>query len=126
MREYDDAEGCSVTGGFVYRGCALPDVHGTYFYGDYCSAFIRSFALAGGVATADADHTAELAPGGGLSIDSIISFGEDARGELYVVDQGGEVFQIIAGRRADRDPDQHADGDRHVDAAPTDRDGDRR
>ena len=97
VREYDDSEGCSVTGGFVYRGCALPAVQGTYFYGDLCSAFVRSFAVSGGVAVGDADHTAELAPGGGLSIDSIISFGEDARGELYVVDQGGEVFQIVAG-----------------------------
>jgi cysteine-rich repeat protein len=97
VREYDESEGCSVTGGFAYRGCALPAVHGTYFYGDLCSAFVRSFAVSGGVAVGDADHTAELAPGGGLSIDSIISFGEDARGELYVVDQGGEVFQIVAG-----------------------------
>ena len=97
VREYDHSQGCAVTGGFVYRGCAMPAVHGTYFYGDYCSAFVRSFTLSGGVAIDDADHTAELAPGGGLSIDSITSFGEDARGELYVVDGGGEVFQIIPG-----------------------------
>jgi cysteine-rich repeat protein len=97
VREYDESEGCSVTGGFVYRGCALPPVQGTYFYGDLCSAFVRSFTVSGGVAVGDADHTAELAPGGGLSIDNIVSFGEDARGELYIVDQGGEVFKIIAG-----------------------------
>src|SRR5690606_28504771 len=50
------------------------------------------------------NRTSELAPGGGLSIDSIVSFGRDARGEIYIVDQGGEIFQII-GRtcRADID-----------------------
>lgn len=93
--EYPHAEGCSVTGGFVYRGCALPDLHGTYFYGDFCTAFIRTFEWAGGMATDPQDRTAELAPGGGLSIDNISSFGEDARGELHVVDLGGEVFRIV-------------------------------
>ncbi|MDX2167599.1 MAG: PQQ-dependent sugar dehydrogenase [Deltaproteobacteria bacterium] len=95
--EYDHGQGCAVTGGFVYRGCALPDLHGTYFYGDYCSAFVRSFALAGGIATALQDHTADLAPSGGLAINQISSFGEDARGELYIADQGGEVYKIVAG-----------------------------
>ena len=96
VREYDHAQGCAVTGGFVYRGCALPDLQGRYFYGDFCSAAVRSFTMAGGVAGGDLDHTAALAPGGGLTIDSISAFGEDARGELYIVDQGGEVFQIVA------------------------------
>jgi cysteine-rich repeat protein len=100
VHEYDHSQGCSITGGFVYRGCALPDLDGTYFYGDYCTAFVRSFALAGGAAVDHTDHTAELAPGGGLSIDNLTSFGEDARGELYVVDQGGEVFRIVAGTAA--------------------------
>lgn len=95
--EYSHAEGCSVTGGFVYRGCALPDLRGTYFYADFCTAFIRTFEWVGGAATNQQDRTADLAPGGGRSIDSISSFGEDARGELYVVDIGGEVFRIVAG-----------------------------
>jgi cysteine-rich repeat protein len=89
-------EGCSVTGGFVYRGCALPDLRGTYFYSDFCSAFIRTFrGVVDGVVQEPADRTAELSPGGGLSIDSVTSFGEDARGELYITDRGGEVFKIV-------------------------------
>lgn len=96
VREYDHGQGCAITGGFVYHGCALPDLQGTYFYGDRCSAFVRSLTVSGGVAIDDTDQTAALAPGGGLTIDSIASFGEDARGELYIVDQGGEVFQIVA------------------------------
>jgi glucose/arabinose dehydrogenase len=92
---------CAITGGYVYRGCAIPDLRGTYFFADYCSGQIWSFRYDGGpVAFAD-DRTAELAPGGGLAINSITSFGEDGRGELYVVKQGsgtnaGEVYRIIA------------------------------
>jgi glucose/arabinose dehydrogenase len=103
VHEYDHAAGCSVTGGFVYRGCSLPDLRGTYFYSDYCSAFLRTFEIVGGVAQNHQDRTAEVAPGMGLSIDSVTSFGEDARGELYLVEPGGcpgttgEVFKIVPG-----------------------------
>jgi glucose/arabinose dehydrogenase len=97
--EFSHGQGCSVTGGFVYRGCAMPDLHGTYFYSDYCAAFIRTFSgVAGGAAQNLADRTADLAPGGGLAISDVSSFGEDARGELYVTDlNDGEVFKIVPG-----------------------------
>jgi hypothetical protein len=76
----------------------MPDLRGTYFYSDYCSAFIRTFSgVSGGDAQNLADRTAELDPPGGLTIDSVTSFGEDARGEIYVVDQGGELFKIVPG-----------------------------
>src|SRR5262249_34996499 len=86
---------CSITGGYVYRGSDLCGVQGTYFFADYCSAQITSFRLVGGSVTQLTNRTAELAPGGGLSINSITSFGEDANGELYICDQGGEIFKII-------------------------------
>jgi hypothetical protein len=92
---FSHAEGCSVSGGFVYRGCRVPDLAGTYFYSDYCAAFIRTFRIVGGVATAQDDLTAALAPGGGLSIAEVTSFGEDARGEIYIVDRAGEIFKIL-------------------------------
>ncbi|MBI1815504.1 MAG: PQQ-dependent sugar dehydrogenase [Deltaproteobacteria bacterium] len=92
-----DSIGCAVTGGYVYRGCAMPDLRGTYFYGDFCTAFIKTFQVAGGVATNQQDRTTDLAPGGGLSIDLLSSFGEDARGEIYICDLGGEVFKIVPG-----------------------------
>ncbi len=92
---FDHLQGCSVSGGYVYRGCRIPELSGTYFYSDYCAAFIRTFRIAGGVATEQDDLTAELAPGGGLSIAEVTSFGEDARGEVYIIDRGGEVFKIL-------------------------------
>lgn len=95
VHEYDHTQGCAVTGGFVYRGCALPDLHGSYFFADYCTAFVRTFEMVGGAVQNLTDRTADVAPGGGLSIDTITSFGEDARGELYVADQGGEIFKLI-------------------------------
>jgi glucose/arabinose dehydrogenase len=87
---------CSVTGGYVYRGCAIPSLQGTYFFADYCSARIWSFVWTGVKDPPITDRTAELAPGGGFSIASITSFGEDWYGEMYIVDQnGGEVFKIV-------------------------------
>jgi len=96
--EYAHGTPCSITGGFVYRGCSMPDLRGTYFYSDYCEDFIRTFqGVSGGDAQNLADRTAELRPGAGHTFDHIVSFGEDARGELYIVDYDGELFQIVPG-----------------------------
>jgi hypothetical protein len=98
---YTHASGVSVTGGYVYRGCAIAGLDGTYFFADYGSAQIWSFKVVGGAMTSFANRTAQLAPGGGLVISSICSFGEDAAGEVYIVDRGsftsstGEVYKII-------------------------------
>jgi len=85
---------CSITGGYVYRGNEICDLKGTYFFADYCSNQIWSFRLVGGAVTEFQNRTAQLAPGGGLAINTIVSFGEDFWGELYIVDLGGEVFKI--------------------------------
>ncbi len=90
VHEYTHGEGCSVTGGFVYRGCAMPDLGGTYFYADFCTAFVRTFEVSAGTAVNHADVTAAF---GGIN--SISSFGEDARGELYVIDLGGTIRRVI-------------------------------
>src|SRR5205823_13154187 len=76
--------GCSITGGFVYRGCRMPDLRGRYFYSDFCSGFIRSPRPA--APRTPRVHVAALFPGGTLSVSL---FGLDASGELYVVHRGG-------------------------------------
>lgn len=92
VHEYEHPEGCSITGGYVYRGSALSWMEGRYLFGDFCAGFIRSFVLSGGDATDVTDHTAELGDVGRLA-----SFGEDADGELYVLDIQGVVYRIVAG-----------------------------
>jgi hypothetical protein len=78
---------CSVTGGFVYRGSDMPSLQGRYFYGDYCAGWIRSFRYAGGQAT---DRRAwEVG-----DVGNILSFGEDARRELYVASSNGRVYRL--------------------------------
>lgn len=85
---------CSITGGYVYRGCSMPALDGTYFFADYCSNQVWSFRYDGSTMTDFTDRTSQLTPPVG-SIGSITSFGVDSRGELYIVDQGGEIFRII-------------------------------
>jgi glucose/arabinose dehydrogenase len=87
---------CSITGGYAYRGCAIPTYRGRYFFADYCSGQIWSFSFDGENVSDLIDHSDELDPPGDLDISSISSFGEDARGELYICDlSGGEVFRIV-------------------------------
>jgi glucose/arabinose dehydrogenase len=87
--QYDHSQGCSVTGGYVYRGAAIPALRGQYFYADYCSGFVRSFRLADGAPTEEASWPT-LRPGG-----SVPSFGEDAAGELYILSADGRVLKIV-------------------------------
>jgi glucose/arabinose dehydrogenase len=86
---------CSVIGGYSYRGGAFPQLHGTYFFGDYCSANFWSFKVVGGVKTDFTTWTSEFSPSlDGFNIASLVSFGEDASNELYIV-TAGAVFKIV-------------------------------
>jgi glucose/arabinose dehydrogenase len=87
--EYDHPTGCSVIGGVVYRGCRMPDLAGTYFFGDFCTGLVRSFRFAGGQATDLRDWTSSL-----QGIDAPTAFGRDADGEVYVVDYDGELYRL--------------------------------
>jgi glucose/arabinose dehydrogenase len=85
---YSHSLGCSVTGGFAYRGPLMPSVHGWYFFGDFCSGRIWRLLIKSG----------HLVSGKRLVTDSslsISSFGEDSKGELYVVDRGGTLYQLV-------------------------------
>lgn len=97
--EYPHDARCSVTGGNVYRGAALPQLQGHYFFADWCSHQIWSFKVVQGEVTEFQKRTQQLAPGAPLAIESIVGFGEDGLGELYIVDRSqqgaGEVFKIV-------------------------------
>jgi len=86
--EYDHGQGCAITGGFVYRGTAIPALAGTYLYADSCSGRIWGLEAAAQV------PTSRLLASTGASI---VSFGEDDAGELFVADvAGGAISRLVA------------------------------
>lgn len=84
--EYRHDEGCSITGGYVYRGDAIPQLDGHYFFSDWCSGFIRSIAPDGTVHDWT-DRTGNVA--------AVTSFGRDDSGEIYVVSGAGTIYRIV-------------------------------
>ncbi len=87
---YSHADGgCSITGGHVYRGSAIPELDGEYFFADFCAGFVRSYAYADGASGEVTDWTEQLATG------AITSFGKDAAGELYFTTIEGSLFRIV-------------------------------
>lgn len=91
VMEYGHGEGCSVTGGYVYRGRALGELAGTYFFSDYCQGWLRSFRMVQGRPAEkrqwDVGDRGRMGP--------VTSFGEDAAGELYVITQDGKVSRLV-------------------------------
>jgi glucose/arabinose dehydrogenase len=83
---YDRREGCSVTGGFVYRGRAIPALRGRYLYGDLCSGSIWSLRLRPG---RGADVRRER-----VKLPLVTSFAEDTAGELHAVTHDGRVLAL--------------------------------
>jgi glucose/arabinose dehydrogenase len=80
--------GCSVTGGIVYRGTRIPELRGHYFYSDYCAGFVKSFRFANGQA-AD-EKTWDVG-----DVGDVLSFGEDAAGEMYLLSANGRVYRFV-------------------------------
>jgi glucose/arabinose dehydrogenase len=78
--------GCTVIGGFVYRGRRIPGLQGAYLYGDYCAGWVRAARAPGGRIAEQRDL--------GLRVPSLSSFGADAGGELYALSLGGDVYRI--------------------------------
>jgi glucose/arabinose dehydrogenase len=88
--QYDHTQGCSVTGGYVYRGSAIPWLQGAYIHSDFCSGRIHSFRFANGVVSEEQEWPA-------LQAGHVTSFGQDSAGELYFVTSAGGVFRIVEG-----------------------------
>ena len=85
--DYPHSDGCSVTGGYVYRGAAIPELTGHYLYADYCRGWLRSFRYVGRVASEP--HTWD-----GITLPFTPSFGKDGAGELYMI-SGAKVWRIV-------------------------------
>jgi glucose/arabinose dehydrogenase len=83
--DYGHGPGCSITGGYVYRGSAIPAIRGHYFYSDYCAGFLRSFRYENGAAVDQKDW--------GLPSTFVESFGKDFAGELYII-AGATIMKI--------------------------------
>jgi glucose/arabinose dehydrogenase len=85
--EYPHSDGCSVSGGYVYRGKLVPSAVGRYFYGDYCSGTIWSFKIANGRATSLRREV--------FNIKGLSGFGVDTNGELYLMSvDSGDLFKL--------------------------------
>ncbi len=89
LLEYGHGPGCSVIGGYVYRGEAIPTLDGTYLYGDLCAGRVRAFEVVGGAAVGDRELIGRLG--------SITSFGTDGYGEVYVMTTAGVIYKIVPG-----------------------------
>jgi hypothetical protein len=102
--EYDHTVGRSITGGYVYRGAAIPALRGRYFFADYATRRVWSLNLRINATTGEAapssaadlvEHTADL--GGSSVLGGISSFGVDAAGELYIVNySSGTILKVVA------------------------------
>lgn len=89
VAEYGHEDGCSVTGGYVYRGVRVPALQGRYVYGDFCKGWVRTFRLVNGRAVDEREWSPEVG--------NILSFGEDASGELYLLSASGAVYRFAPG-----------------------------
>lgn len=88
---YGHDVGCSITGGIVYRGGALPALAGRYFFADYCTGAIEGLRLVDGVATEMVNTEGDLG-----SVGNVTSFGTDAEGEMLVLTEDGAVLRMMA------------------------------
>jgi glucose/arabinose dehydrogenase len=86
VAEYSHSQGCAVMGGYVYRGFLVAAARGRYFYADFCSGTFWSFIVQNGHATGLRTESFHVA--------SPTSFGQDSRGELYVVTLGGQLYKL--------------------------------
>ncbi len=82
---YDHGDGCSITGGHVYRG-GIEQLRGVYFYSDYCSGWLRSFRFVDGQAAEQSEWDV-------ANVGEVTSFGEDGTGELYVLTENA-VYRL--------------------------------
>ena len=92
--KHKDVHGCSVTGGYVYRGKQISDLYGRYFFGDYCTGKVWSFIVEHNKQIDLKDHTKNLLESIKKKKFYLSSFGETNEGELILVDYGGSIYKL--------------------------------
>ena len=90
-----DMDGCSITGGYVYRGNNIPDLYGRYIFGDYCTGKIWSILIKNGIGGNLIDHTKSIMESMGKKEFYLSSFGQDNKNELFIIDYNGTIYQLI-------------------------------
>jgi len=89
-------DGCSITGGYVYRGNKIPEFYGRYIFGDYCTGKVWSFVYENGEAKDIKNHTHDILNSMNKNSFYLSSFGETIDGELLIVNYSGEIYLIIS------------------------------
>lgn len=93
--EYSHDEGCSVTGGVVYRGAAIPGLGGAYLFADFCQGELRALRVRDGEVAEERTFDAQ--------VDELSSFGTDADGEVYVLSLDGTIYRLVSGQDQDEE-----------------------
>ncbi|WP_419842318.1 PQQ-dependent sugar dehydrogenase [Candidatus Poriferisodalis sp.] len=93
VHTYGHDEGCSVTGGYVYRGSAMAGLEGTYVFGDYCTGELW------GLLRGPDGEAVPISLGASVPRNTLVSFGEDADGEIYALSAAGTVFRLAPAAR---------------------------
>ncbi|MGH9273366.1 MAG: PQQ-dependent sugar dehydrogenase [Acidimicrobiales bacterium] len=93
IHEYSHDDGCSITGGFVYRGSDIPELAGAYLYADFCTADVRAIQVDGDTVIDERSWD--------LSADQVQSFGQDDDGELFVLLASGPVLKLVPPEESD-------------------------
>ena len=89
LLEYGREGGCAVVGGPVYRGASIPELHGSYFYADYCAGDLLSFKHEPGRIVSEKNWTNDLG-----KVGRVTSFAVDASDRLYILNDGGELLRL--------------------------------
>ena len=88
-------DGCSITGGYVYRGKQIPDLYGRYIFGDYCTGRVWSIIIEDGVGKDVIEYTDSIRKSMGKREFYLSSFGQDNNNELFIIDYNGTIYRLV-------------------------------
>ena len=92
----NNMDGCSITGGYVYRGSKIEELYGRYIFGDYCTGKVWSINVEGGIASDLQNHTNTILDSMGKRAFYLSSFGQDRNGEILLIDYNGSIYKLVS------------------------------